>query len=118
MSLELINYTKSQLNILQTRNIHMSFIEHAYSQITAIDPSITTDEFSTQWLNKCSSYYRSYKSTCRDITTHGLVCLLLNLKRKSTALQMNNTHPLLHEKAEEYLDLSALVYGEIEKRTQ
>jgi hypothetical protein len=38
MSLEIINYTKSQLNILQTRNIHMSFIEHAYSQITAIDP--------------------------------------------------------------------------------
>ena len=96
----------------------MSFIEHAYSQITAIDPSITTDEFSTQWLNKCSSYYRSYKSTRRDVTTHGLVCLLLNLKRKSTALQMNNTHPLLHEKAEEYLGLSALVYREIEKRTQ
>ena len=39
----------------------MSFIEQAYLEIKTIDPSITATEFSTKWLNKCSSYYRSYK---------------------------------------------------------
>ena len=37
----------------------MSFIEQAYLEIKTIDPSITATEFSTNWLNKCSSYYRS-----------------------------------------------------------
>ena len=38
----------------------MSFMEHAFNEMKAIDPSITSDQFSRNWLNKCSSYYRSY----------------------------------------------------------
>ncbi|SVB68344.1 uncharacterized protein METZ01_LOCUS221198 [marine metagenome] len=68
--------------------------------------------------NNCSSYYRSYKASHRDITTHALVCLLFKLKQKSNALQMNNTHPLLQRKADQYMDLGNLVYTEIEKRAQ
>jgi hypothetical protein len=80
----------------------MSFIEHAYRELKAIEPKITADEFSTKWLNKCSSYYRSYKSSDRDMTLHALMCLSVNLSKKSDALRRNNDHQLLHEKAEQY----------------
>ena len=55
----------------------MSFIEQAYLELKTIDPSITATEFSTKWLNKCSSYYRSYKATNRDMTLHALMCFLM-----------------------------------------
>ena len=80
----------------------MSFIKHAYQEIKAIDPGITSDQFSTNWLNKCSSYYRSYKATDRDMTVHALICFLNNLSTKSSALRMNNDDPFLHKKAEQY----------------
>ena len=80
----------------------MSFIEQAYLEIKAIDPSITTDQFSTNWLNKCSSYYRSYKASERDLTLHALMCFLENLNEKSSSLRMNNESRLLHEKAQLY----------------
>ena len=86
----------------------MSFIEQAYLEIKTIDPSITANEFSTKWLNKCSSYYRSYKTRNRDMTLHALMCFLENLNEKSSSLRMNNIHQLLHEKADQYLALSAL----------
>jgi hypothetical protein len=86
----------------------MSFIEQAYLEIKTIDPRITATEFSTKWLNKCSSYYRSYKASDRDLTLHALMCFLENLNEKSSSLRMNNSHQLLHEKADQYLALSAL----------
>ena len=84
----------------------MSFIEHAYRELKAIEPKITADEFSTKWLNKCSSYYRSYKSSDRDMTVHALLCLLLNLKEQAAAPRMNNQHQLLHKRANQYASLS------------
>ena len=80
----------------------MSFMEHAFNEMKAIDPSITSDQFSTNWLNKCSSYYRSYKATDRDMTLHALICFLHNLSMKSSALRLNNEDPFLHWKAEQY----------------
>jgi len=80
----------------------MSFMEHAFNEMKAIDPSITSDQFSRNWLNKCSSYYRSYKASDRDMTIHALICLLHNLSTKSSALRMNNDDPFLHQKAEQY----------------
>ena len=80
----------------------MSFMEHAFNEIKEIDPDITSDQFSTKWLNKCSSYYRSYKATDRDLTIHALICFLYNLSIKSSALRMNNDDPFLHQKAEQY----------------
>ena len=80
----------------------MSFIKHAYQEIKAIDPSITTDQFSTNWLNKCSSYYRSYKASDRDMTLHAIMCLLINLSNKADTLRRNNNHKLLHAKADQY----------------
>ena len=62
----------------------MSFIEQAYLELKTIDPSITATEFSTNWLNKCSSYYRSYKTRNRDMTLHALMCFLENLNEKSS----------------------------------
>ena len=94
----------------------MSFIEQAYLEIKTIDPSITATEFSTKWLNKCSSYYRSYKARNRDMTLHALMCLLVNLSNKSDALRMNNSHQLLHEKADQYLALSALASEQVTLR--
>ena len=94
----------------------MSFIEQAYLEIKTIEPSITTDQFSTKWLNKCSSYYRSYKASDRDLTLHALMCFLENLNEKSSSLRMNNCHQLLHEKADQYLALSALASEQVTLR--
>ena len=94
----------------------MSFIEQAYLEIKTIDPGITTDQFSTKWLNKCSSYYRSYKASDRDLTLHALMCFLENLNEKSSSLRMNNSHQLLHEKADQYLALSALASEQVTLR--
>lgn len=80
----------------------MSFMEHAFKEMKAIDPNITSDQFSRNWLNKCSSYYRSYKASDRDITIHALICFLHNLSVKSSALRMNNDDPFLHQKAQQY----------------
>ena len=80
----------------------MSFMEYAFNEMKAIDPSITSDQFSRNWLNKCNSYYRSYKATDRDLTVHALICFLHNLSTKSSALRMNNDDPFLHQKAEQY----------------
>jgi hypothetical protein len=91
----------------------MSFIKHAYQEIKAIDPSITTDQFSTNWLNKCSSYYRSYKASDRDMTLHTIMCLLINLSNKADALRRNNNHKLLHAKAEQYLALGQLAQEQL-----
>ena len=91
----------------------MSFIEQAYLELKAIDPSITATEFSTKWLNKCSSYYRSYKTRNRDMTLHALMCLLVNLSSKADALRLNNNHQLLHEKAEQYDQLESLIKSQI-----
>jgi len=91
----------------------MSFIEQAYLEIKTIDPSITATEFSTKWLNKCSSYYRSYKTRNRDMTLHALMCFLENLNEKSSSLRMNNSHQLLHEKADQYDQLESLIKSQI-----
>ena len=94
----------------------MSFIEQAYLEIKTIDPSITAAEFSTKWLNKCSSYYRSYKTRNRDMTLHALMCLLVNLSNKSDALRMNNNNALLQQKADQYQTLRELVNEQITLR--
>ena len=94
----------------------MSFIEQAYLEIKTIDPSITATEFSTNWLNKCSSYYRSYKTRNRDMTLHALLCFFINLSKKADALRMNNNNALLHEKADQYLALSALASEQVTLR--
>ena len=94
----------------------MSFIEQAYLEIKTIDPSITTDQFSTNWLNKCSSYYRSYKARNRDMTLHALMCFLVNLSKKADALRMNNNNALLQQKADQYQALRELVSEQITLR--
>ena len=91
----------------------MSFIEQAYLEIKTIDPSVTATEFSTKWLNKCSSYYRSYKTRNRDMTLHALMCFLINLSKKADALRMNNNNALLHEKADQYDQLESLIKSQI-----
>ena len=94
----------------------MSFIEQAYLEIKTIDPSITATEFSTKWLNKCSSYYRSYKTRNRDMTLHALMCLLMNLSKKADALRMNNNNALLQQRADPYQALRELANEQVTLR--
>ena len=94
----------------------MPFIEQAYLEIKTIDPSITTDQFSTKWLNKCSSYYRSYKTRNRDMTLHALMCFLINLSEKADALRMNNNNALLQQKADQYQALRKLASEQVTLR--
>ena len=94
----------------------MSFIEQAYLEIKTIDPSITATEFSTKWLNKCSSYYRSYKTRNRDMTLHALMYFLMNLSNKADALRMNNNNALLQQRADQYQALRELVSEQVTRR--
>ena len=94
----------------------MSFIEQAYLELKTIDPSITATEFSTKWLNKCSSYYRSYKTRNRDMTLHALMCFLMNLSEKADALRMNNNNTLLQQRADQYLALGKLAIEQVTLR--
>ena len=94
----------------------MSFTEQAYLEIKTIDPSITATEFSTKWLNKCSSYYRSYKTRNRDMTLHALMCFLINLSEKADALRMNNNNALLQQRADQYQALSELTSEQVTLR--
>ena len=94
----------------------MSFIEQAYLELKTIDPSITATEFSTKWLNKCSSYYRSYKTRNRDMTLHVLMCFLMNLSKKADALRMNNNNALLQQRADQYHTLRELVSEQVTLR--
>ena len=94
----------------------MSFIEQAYLEIKTIDPSITATEFSTNWLNKCSSYYRSYKTRNRDMTLHALMCFLMNLSKKADALRMNNNNALLQQRADQYQALRELTSEQVTLR--
>ena len=94
----------------------MSFIEQAYLEIKTIDPSITATEFSTKWLNKCSSYYRSYKTRNRDMTLYALMCYLMNLNKKADALLMNNNNALLQQRADQYQALRELASEQVTLR--
>ena len=94
----------------------MSFIEHAYLELKAIDPSITATEFSTNWLNKCSSYYQTNKSRKHDMTLHALMCFLINLSKKADALRMNNNNALLHQKADQYQALRKVASEQVTLR--
>ena len=94
----------------------MSFIEQVYLEIKTIDPSITATEFSTKGLNKCSSYYRSYKTRIRDMTLHVLMCFLMNLSKKADALRMNNNNALLQQRADQYQALRELASEQVTLR--
>ena len=50
------------------------------------------------------------------MTLHALMCFLMNLSKKADALRMNNSHQLLHEKADQYLALSALASEQVTLR--
>jgi hypothetical protein len=94
----------------------MSFIEQAYLELKTIDPSITATEFSTKWLNKCSSYYQTNKSRKHDMTLHALMCFLMNLSKKADALRMNNNNALLQQKADQYQALRELASEQVTLR--
>jgi hypothetical protein len=93
----------------------MSFIEHIYLEMKAIDPGITTDRFSTTWLNKCSSYYRTNKARNRDMTLHALLCLMRNLEQKSSSLRMKNHSEFLHAKADQYEQIQKYAAAQIDE---
>jgi hypothetical protein len=78
--------TIDSINNFTTKRYYMLFIEQAYLELKAIDPSMTATKFSTNWLNKCSSYYQANKPRKHDMTLHALMCFLINLSKKANAL--------------------------------
>ena len=50
------------------------------------------------------------------MTLHALMCLLVNLERKSDALRMNNNNALLQQKADQYLALRELASEQVTMR--
>lgn len=93
----------------------MTFIEEVYTELYKRTP-IGTDEFSTEWLGQCRSYYTSIKA--RDIEASSRA--LIHLLNKLTSLQYSmseNQHNLLKAVARDHGVLCRKIADELARRS-
>jgi hypothetical protein len=93
----------------------MTFIEEVYTELCKRTP-IGTDEFSTEWLGQCRSYYTSIKA--RDIEASSKA--LIHLLNKLTSLQYSmseNQHDLLKAVARDHGVLCRKIADELARRS-
>ena len=93
----------------------MKFIEEVYTELCKRTP-IGTDEFSTEWLGQCRSYYTSIKA--RDIEASSRA--LIHLLNKLTSLQYSmseNQHDLLKAVARDHGVLCRKIADELARRS-
>lgn len=93
----------------------MTFIEEVYIELCKRTP-IGTDQFSTEWLGQCRSYYTSIKSRKIDASSRSLIHLL----NKLTLLQQSmseNKHDLLKAVARDHGRLCEKIAVELAQRS-
>jgi hypothetical protein len=93
----------------------MTFIEEVYIELCKRTP-IGTDQFSTEWLGQCRSYYTSLKSRNIDASSRSLIHLL----NKLTLLQQSmseNQHNLLKAVARDHGRLCEKIAAELAQRS-
>jgi hypothetical protein len=91
------------------------FIQMIFEEIQKTRP-INADEFSTLWLLKNPSYYRSIKSRAMRPSNQVLMNLMEQLKKQSTLLR-EGRHQVLLDVAERYERLADLCAKEIASRS-
>ena len=94
----------------------MTFIEGIYRKISDIR-YISTDTFSTEWLNQNPSYYRSLKSRKIDASTTSLVRLMSKLGEQAEVLRTGRPNTHLHRVAAQYEAMGEEVGAEIARRS-
>ena len=93
----------------------MTFIEEVYTELSKRTP-IGTDEFSTEWLGQCRSYYTSIKARDIEASSRSLIHLL----NKLTSLQHSlseGKHDLLKTVARDHGVLCKKIAEELAKRS-
>jgi hypothetical protein len=93
----------------------MTFIEEVYTELCKRTP-IGTDEFSTEWLGQCRSYYTSIKARDLEASSRALIHLL----NKLTSLQYSmseNQHDLLKTVARDHGVLCRKIADELARRS-
>ncbi|MCL7408178.1 DUF6626 family protein [Marivivens donghaensis] len=91
------------------------FIQMIFEEIQKTRP-IQSDEFSTLWLLKNPSYYRSIKSRGMRPSSQVLMNLMEQLKKQST-LMRDRRHQVLMDVADKYEHLADLCAREIASRS-
>lgn len=93
----------------------MTFIEEVYTELCKRTP-IGTDEFSTEWLGQCRSYYTSLKARDIEASSRSLIHLL----NKLTSLQNSMSegkHELLKAVARDHGVLCRKIAYELARRS-
>jgi hypothetical protein len=92
----------------------MKNIEKYYGRLIEID-WMSTDEFSTKWLGKNKSYYRSIKSRNMDASTKTLVRLMENINAHVIHIS-GGKHGALRHVAKHYEAIADEVGREVARR--
>lgn len=94
----------------------MTFTESIYKKVSTIS-SVSTDDFSIDWLGQSRSYYSSLKARQIEASNATLVQLMNKLVEQKLAMEMGRQHPALQAAARRYDALAKEVALEIAHRT-
>lgn len=93
----------------------MTFIEEVYTELSKRTP-IGTDDFSTEWLGQCRSYYTSIKSRNIDASSRSLIHLLNKLTLLQHSMSQDK-HDLLKAVARDHGRLCEKIAAELAQRS-
>jgi len=79
----------------------MTFTESIYRKVSNIN-SVSTDDFSIDWLGQSRSYYSSLKARHIEASNAALVKLMNKLTEQKQVMEMGNKHPHLQMVARKY----------------
>ena len=94
----------------------MTLIEQIFNDLNE-KTTITTDEFSTNWLGQCKSYYTSIKSRNIQASNNALINLLNKKNEEKDLINNKNPHPILQSLVTQYNMLEDKLCKEIEERS-
>ena len=94
----------------------MTFIQKIYEEVRN-KTNIGTDEFSTDWLGQCKSYYTSIKSRNIQASNNALINLLNKINEEKNLINNKNAHPILQSLVTQYTILEDKLCTEIAERS-
>ena len=94
----------------------MTLIEQIFNELNE-KTTITTDEFSTDWLGQCKSYYTSIKSRNIQASNNALINLLNKINEEKNLINNKNAHPILQSLVTQYTILEDKLCKEIAQRS-
>ena len=94
----------------------MTLIEQIFNNLNE-KTTITTDEFSTNWLGQCKSYYTSIKSRNIQASNNALINLLNKINEEKNLITNKNPHPILQSLVRQYNMVEDKLCKEIAERS-